>query len=338
MALSFILNISLPALASNADSSTGETRRAFVDNGHGEYAMLTTLSRPKGFSEIVYAEDNGNEDEDVYELSNGKYLLKAYDSIYLLSDKIEVDIENFESNADVFNRYNISDSFRDDIQSVISAQKALGNEDLVVEIYAPSINEMQPLADEPLGTTYYTYTVDGVTYDMKDFSVKYSNLSSGMYEKKDKDALPAAKGFFNFVVTCAGAVSKKVTAFGVGLSAYDFYKSVVGEVVTGQSGDRIYTNLIWDEVVKETYCADPVYGDYPNAGCISYKVWLNRHDTYQFYSETGKGELIQPFLNEVMYSPNFEDPCPEAILSGISTTYVDPWIYTKVFDTRIQLT
>ncbi len=336
LVFSLALGISAPAFASNVDLSTTEAQQAFLDNGHGEYILLSALSSSRNLSEVVYAEvkDSG----DIYQLSDSKYLSRAYDNVYLLSDKIEVDTEDFANNAVVFDQYNISDNLRTEMQSVISAQKELGNEDLVVNVYAPSINEIQPLADEPLGTTYYTYTMDGVTYDMKDYSVKYSNLSSGMIKKKDENALPAAKSFFNFVVTCAGTVSKRITAFGVGLSAYDFYKSVVGEVVTGQSGDLIYTNLIWDKVIKETYCADPVYGDYPNPGCISYKVWLNRHDTYQFYSETGKGELTQPFLSEVKYSPNFEDPCPEAILSGISTTYNDPWIYTTLYGNKIQLT
>lgn len=53
------------------------------------------------------------------------------------------------------------------------------------------------------------------------------------------------------------------------MSAYDLYKSIRGEVINGTGDDYIRTNLIYSRIVKETYAQDPVYRDYPNAGCVS---------------------------------------------------------------------
>lgn len=233
----------------------------------------------------------------------------------------------------------ISDYLREDMQKVIDTQKKLNNEDLIIEIYAPGFayNGIQPLADEPLGVRYYNYYYGGHIYRMKDYSVKYFNLSSGLIEKNGTITLNHAKAFTNFVVSAAGAVSKTVTAFGIFSSAYDLYKTYCGEVVTGISSDRIYTNLIYNRIIKETYAPDPVYGDYPNAGCISHKAWLDRHDTYQYYGATGNSYLSKPSLNTEHFSENFEDPAPEAILNGISSTYIDGFLSTTIFNTTVRL-
>lgn len=341
ISFSMMLTSFIPASAD--DVMFMETsKQAFINNGHGEYILVSVSTNSIDSNndiEIVYA--NTIEQGYCYIMADGKYLINAYNDIYQLSDRIEVDVENFSSNSEELNRYNVSEDLRFEIQSIINEQKSIGNDELEIEIFAPSINQTSSLAGEDT-TQYYTYTLDGVTYDMKDYSVKFSNLHTGFISKTDQEALSTAKAFVNFVVSCAGTQSKIVSAFstvaGISQSAYDVYKSIHGEVRGAQYGDMIETNLIWDKLIKETYCADPIYGDFPNAGCITYKVWLNRHDTYQFYQDTGEGFLVQPSLNKIMYSPLFNNPCPEAIANGIHTSYVDKWLYTTVFDTKVQLT
>lgn len=319
------------------DLAVNETEQAFVDNGHGEYTMISPSDRLASLGEtVVYgtSQDNG----DTYILPNGKYLTKAYEDTYLLSDKINVNIDDFMSNTEVFNRYNVSNNLRDEMQSIILAQKALGNKELVIEAYAPSIDVRQPLGDEPLGTRYYTYYLNGTTYNLKDYSVKYSNLSTGMKQVKDTEALPAAKEFVYFLLYKTGeGLLEQLGAFSKLLSAYEVYKQACGTVTTAQRGDLLYTNLIWDKITKETYCEDPI-GEYPNPGCVSYKVWLNRHDTYQYYASTGQSYLIKPVLNKTVYSDHFANPAAEAIQNGFASTYYDPWLYTYVYSSKIQLT
>lgn len=213
----------------------------------------------------------------------------------------------------------------------------MNNDDLEIEIYADSdiSSEIQPLANKPIGTTYYTYTYGGTSYKMKNYTVAYRNLSTGMIEKTGIDVLNQAQAWLDFTVSALGAVSKKVTAFGIFSSAYDLFKAYRGEVVTGSSQDRIYTNLIYDRLMKETYVAD-IY-NYYNLDCVSYKVWLNRHDSYQYYGSTGQSCSGNHTLNEEHFSENFQNPNPVAIQFPEGSHYIDGFQYTTVFNTIVRL-
>lgn len=106
-----------------------------------------------------------------------------------MSDKINIDTQNFNNNINIFEQYNISDYLKEDIQQVIEEQKEFGNDFFTIELYAPSLDtpkeNISTMTIEPLGTQYYTYYYRGKNNNMKDYSVKYSNLSTDMIKKAE---------------------------------------------------------------------------------------------------------------------------------------------------------
>ena len=312
--------------------------------GHGEYEVCGN-SMLNLESESMESGDRvgiiPTEDEEIYYISDNTYLVNAYNNTYLLSEKVQLDSQNYENNIVLFETHNVPENIKSDIAKVIATQKELGNKDFCIELFVPAkvISDVQVMANEPLGEVYYNYFYRNHVYEMKDYSVKYKNLSSGMIEKKGLDVWDYAKLFGDFIFSIPGVADEVIIpAFGVFESAYELYASIRGPVTRASSGDRIYTDLIFDHIVKYTYAPDPVYGDYPNAGCVSHKVWLNRHDTYQFYSETGESCYEEISLNQELFTPNFENPAPTAILNGISSSHVDSPITTEIFETHVILT
>ncbi len=200
-----------------------------------------------------------------------------------------------------------------------------------IDLFVPS--EYNPNADvsvntiEPTGTNYYTYTYNGKSYKMKDVSVKYTNMHIDK-KKEGTSTLNVAKNFASLIFASADGISRTIAVFGkyagIAMSAYDLYKSIRGEVRYGSSGDYINTLIVYSKIIKETYTEDIVMHDYPNAGCVSHKVWLDRNDTYHFYqSKGGTSELTKTSLREEIFSPHFKNPAPTAINNGISSMHYD---------------
>lgn len=263
-----------------------------------------------------------------------------------MSDKINIDTQNFNNNINIFEQYNISDYLKEDMQQVIEEQKEFGNDFFTIELYAPSLDiseeNISTMTIEPLGTQYYTYYYRGKNNNMKDYSVKYSNLNTGMIKKSGISTLSTAKSFVSLIISSSGGIHEVVNAFGtyagIAMSAYDLYKSIRGEVINGTGDDYISTNLIYSRIVKETYAQDPVYRDYPNAGCVSHKVWLDHNETYHYYRTVGSGELTNTPLKKEIYTEHFKNPAPIAIDNGISTTHYDLPLTTSLYGKTIRLT
>ncbi len=316
--------------------------------GHGEYVLcdsgtVNLCNNLDTMSEGDYIGVTPTVDSEIYYIEGNKYLVNAYEDKYLLSEKVVIDSQLYDNNITLFDEYNIPSDIKEGIEKVIDAQKALGNDDLGIELFVPTAmpNDIQIMANEPLGTVYYDYEYNGHVFRMKDYSVKYYNLASGMIEKTGTSALMTAKAFVDFVLSIPGVVSgvaeHVVTAFGLFETAYDLYVSIYGPIVEGSSDDLLYTNLIYDRIAKFTYAPDPIYGDYPNIGCYSHKVWLNRHDTYQYYSATGEGYLAQESIDREFYSPNFREPAPAAIRNGIGSSQIDFPLEVEIHGTTVRL-
>ncbi len=349
LVITMMVALSAPVFAESVISTDS---LCFTYNGHGEFVAtpgnvimiknqkIDTLQVGNKISAVPTV------DKEIYAINNSdKFLVACSGDKYLLSDKIDVDTQNFENNIENFEKYGVSERLKNDMQSVIEEQTAIGNNNFTIEVYAPALNEatgeVSVMADEPLGTRYYTYYYDGMYHNMKDYSVKYSNLSTGMIKKEGTATLNTAKNFVSFIVSSAGGVSEVVNAFGtylgVVMSAYDLYKSLFGEVISGTANDYISTNLIYARIVKDTYAQDPVYLDYPNIGCVTHKVWLSHNETYHFYHSKGRGELTSTELNKEIYTENFRDPAPYAIDNGISATHFDFPLMTTIYGKLVRL-
>lgn len=346
-----ILSVTSPAFATENSISTLEETTVFVYNGHGEYILtdenhifkINNVNSLKVGDKITALP---TDDEEFYKIYNSdKYLAKTSNDKYLLTDKIDIDIQNFNNNMRVFEQYNISEFLKEDIQTVIEEQNELGNISFKIELFAPSLNildeNISTMAIEPLGTQYYTFYYRGKSHNMKDYSVKYSGLNSKMIEE-GTSTLNTAKSFVSLVISSAGGIHEVLNAFGtyagIALSAYDLFKSIRGEVISGSSSDSISTNLIYARIVKETYAQDLVSKNYPNAGCVSHKVWLDHNETYHYYRSKGSGELTSTPLRKEIYTEHFKNPAPIAIDNGISTTHYDFPLKTTVYGKTVRLT
>ncbi len=312
--------------------------------GHGEFEITENISSGLINNDINMI-SNGDkvivtatEDEEIYKINEDKYLTLAYDDRYLLTDKIDVCVDDYESNYSVFEEYNVSQNIRDEIRDVISKQKALGNDEFKIEIFAPSVAQagnVQIMADEPLGYTYYTYNYNNQTFYMRDYSVKYSNVRSDDCEITGSTALNKAKAFVNFVISITSNYSTALNAFSLGQSAYQVYAVMHGNVGSGSSRDIIRTALVYSWIHKETIARD-LYGEYAGSGCSSYKAWLDHHETYQYYDTVGEGELFKPYIGEELYSQHFQNPAPTAIDYGY-TGYVDYFLRTTIHGRTLVL-
>lgn len=312
--------------------------------GHGEFKILEGLSIGWVNENIDTLSDGdkvsviATEDKEIYKINDNKYLTLAHDNKYLLSDKIDVCINDYESNNSVFERYKISQNMRDEIKEVITKQKELGNSDFKIEVFAPSIaqkGDVQIMADEPLGYSYYTYNYNNQTFYMRDYSVKFSNVRTDDYEQSGTATLNKAKSFVNFIIAITSNWSSTISAFSLGQSAYDVYSAMYGTVGSGSSSDMMRTALVYSWIHKETIVRD-LYGEYAGSGCSSYKAWLDHHETYQYYGAVGQGYLTKPNLGKALYSEHFQNPAPTAINYGY-TGYTDYFLSTKIHGRNVVL-
>lgn len=340
------------SIETNDDIITNMTS-TFVYVGHGEFRKSETLliNTCTDLNSVTVGRAisaSATLDTDYYKINDNQYLVKVSDDVYFLSDRISIDMTNVDDYYGVFEAYGVSEYLRSDIERVIAQQTMLGNTDFSIELFAPSLysfdNDVSLMADEPLGTRYYIYNYNGTNFNMKDYSVKYSNLHTDELSYSGVNTLNVAKGFTGFT---AGVVSlssiKYVSLFGtlsgLALSAYDIYQNISGSEVTMSTADDIlHTVVHYARVVKETYCQDPIALDFPNAGCVSQKVWIGDCYTYQYYDDTGIPVSSKTTPSHELYSEHFQDPCPMAIECDISTTYYDLPIRATILGTTWNFT
>jgi len=332
--------------------TTIDNEIALTNNGHGQFTAIDDATANRmSKDELVKSFDavfvTATKDDEIFCYENDQYLISVSESTYLLTDKINVNIDNFPANEALFDKYGISDDSRKEMEAEIAEQKALGNDDFYIEIFAPRINSDRfqekdpngiPLRtnNESEGTHYYSYydSKTGFTHSMRDVIIASRNRQSGMIQKSGTITLSTAKSFVDFVVTAADISSKTLRAFALFDSAYELFKAIKGPVVTTSSGDNIYTNL-WSDVLKKT-TASMWYNSWSNT-LVTYKVWLNKHDCYQAYSSTGQSWLETASINQVVYSKNFTSPQASAIAYLGYPTQYDAALSTKIFGTTVIL-
>lgn len=203
---STVLSDNLKAKEDSQEMVSLVTEGIFEYNGHGEFTKSesASFSRNQNISNSVDNLNNGGvitasptNDTDLYKIDEEKYLSRAYDNTFLLVDKIDVNIDNFSENEDVFTSYHISEYAQQEMQEVIAAQKELGNEEFSIEIYAPGEQDdgIMPMGNAPLGTRYYNYYsfVYGRSFDMMDYSIKYRTCYTDDVVVKGTSCLELAK-------------------------------------------------------------------------------------------------------------------------------------------------
>ena len=249
-------------------------------------------------------------------------------------DKINVNTEKIEQNREMFEKYNVPEKLIDRMEKTIEEQKAKNNDSFSISVYAPSILENTEYDVQPFATTtttsYFTYK----NHEFKNYQVKYTGLSADEYKNQGTSTKAKAQGFINLIITIGGTVNKTLSAFGTGISALSAFESMHGNVTHTTSDDKMFVNISYDKIEKMTSMK---YGTtYRDGDCLTFKVWLNTNDTYQYYASLKKGYLNSKFLNQVYYSENFQNPA-EKILQTFPTPHVDFTVRIKIIDMYVAL-
>lgn len=266
------------------------------------------------------------EHEGVYQLSENLYLSNAYDNIYTLSERIDIDTYSFSTTSQQFKNHEIPQNLLDDINDTIRIQNEIENDDFSVSIYVPSSYSTFASSN---GTEY---TYNGQRY--KHYTVEYSNMSTNMIDHKGKSASTVADSIVNFVISAVGVSILTVGIFGAGKSAFDMFKAIYGTDIVGTSNDIVQTNIIYNKTSKETLWYNP-YSRIWEDGCMSFRVRITRADTYQYYASTGDSHLIKTTLNTWYYSENYNNLQSGMDYAGLM--YVDSPIYLTLYNYRVKL-
>lgn len=259
----------------------------------------------------------------------------------MLNDGIDVNTEDFNANNEMFEEYHITNVNQQEIQDVINKQKALHNDKLEIEIYAPRYTEIS----DPV---VYYYAYNGKNYKMQEQIIAYRNVRIGDLEdekltQRGVGALDAAKGLAEIAIevkvegTKFDWIKNWISVVGAAQSAYDLYKAIFGEVHTGSSGDYIKLDIYYHRLQKTTSVYSEALKAF-QAGCISHKVWLDCSLIKQFYSRSNEPEqAIETSINKTIYSDSFNEPDVRAIMyAGDTTTYRDAYFRTTVWGNRVE--
>lgn len=332
-------------IPSAAAANTLKPNRIVMESvGHGEFVVSNGLTAMMGDvvdvastaeeGELVFAEST--EDAEIFKTSDEKYLVQVSGQSYLLTDKVNVDIDHLDTYNQLFEQFNVPEETIREMEDVITYQEALGNEEFEIDMYVPSVlnigdGEVSPLA-KTVSNTYYNYTDSaGNVWKMRDINTKYSNVATGMIGKSGTNAKAEADAFLNLAISVVGLVNPPVSLFGAGKSLYDYYAAKHGSVVDSSSGDYTSSCAIYDRIEKVSQIYTQASLQYVSAK-TSHKVWINRVDTYQFYSSTGVSDASSFSINRVYYTQYWDND--EKTLQKIG---FEDYIKLKLYSTYVKL-
>lgn len=356
LTIAFLLSFSSTAFAYNDSGETKDSKKSetiiLKHEGHGTYKK----TQDKNENTITAT---ATEDADIYHIKDAQYVTAVGNDKYLLVDRLDIVIDDFSKNTPSLQKYKVPAEICEEMKKNIAIQKELGNKDLEIAVFAPSLakttesneltqnsgmitgfglsntygmlteNGLQKLYEEVLPTQYYTYN----GYSMKDYMVKYWHNHTPVIEKNGNTALSNAATFINFGVTIAGTFINlpAFVVYGIGTSALDVYEIFNGPVVYGTSGDYMYTMVTYDYITKWTYVWS---SNIWQLGCMSEKYWLDQQATTQFFASNGDIEQTTVTLNAPYNTENYNYPAPTAV-QYMGYVWVDEPLRLRIYDTTV---
>lgn len=308
LVLSLVSSMIVPAFAYDQEKVDANSKDSHIVRmesvGHGEFKVSNNQNSLTG--NFVSAEKVNNDEE--LKISDDKYLIKVTNDTYLLTNKINVNASNFEKCESLLQGYNVDEQHIKSIQEVIEFQKALNNNDFLVEIYVPDTYDSDANALSAASeTNYYTYTDRyGQRWSMRDIVIKYSNVWTPMITKKGTSAKEKSDAFVNVVISGIGIASTSVSVFGVGKSLYDLYVAARGPVVSSRSTDQSNSSALYDRIEKLSQYYAPALAKYVD-GKTSHKVWMNKLETRQLYNGNPNPFDTTVTINKVAYSQYWDN-------------------------------
>lgn len=322
LAASLTIPVGATELATDQEYKARDTITV-QSNGHGEYSVVTD-SKVKAATaqnkEVVLA--YATEDSELYKVKENKYLMEVSDDTYLMMDCTRLNPDDVSANEMTYEKYNIPEDIQQNIANTITAQKEIGNTDVEVDLFAPSLSAANTTSE-----SYYTYGGN----KMKDVSVKYWHLSADSGQKQGSNVKNLAAALKNLALSAGGVVLLPVALFSVADSAFGVYKAACGPVNYGSAADKTYSNTSYDKIVRSTYVG---LGSNYLLGCVSQKVWFDTNSTYQYYQANGKHHTETTFLNTIRYTASWHNAA-EVATRHVHSVQRDPAVQTTVYGTKL---
>lgn len=292
--------------------------------GHGAYGH--SLNEVKS-GELIEAEPT--EYDDIYRIDGEEYVIKVLDGegvdndVYQSVKKESYEPDETDELMDMLEENGYPKTYIDRVKRTIERQKDLGNDNLKVSVFMPEDPALTRSGDEE--TIYYEYS----GYNFKDTITTYENCSSGMETIGEGEGTKEiAEELVKFVIM--GGLSFACPIFAGAISAYEFYEIVVGPVMRGGQMDRISGNIVYDKYDKITSAATSG-GSYTLGYCVSSKVYTDRIDIYEFFTETGESILEEQGIDEEAFSDNYKNPAKKVLEETPNSVYHDDELYTDIF-------
>ena len=318
-----VCSVGMPAFAVNEFNGVGEV--TFQNDGHGQYTRLDIREQVYNSvvgNELEVVQALPTEDEGFYKVSETQYLVQAYDDVYTMSSKVELDPIDVKANTEIFEMYEISEALQKDITENIERENRKNNSEFIVELYVPSTVMRE--------TSTFQYN----GHLLRNVVANYKGSSVGPIGKEGVGTKDKANSLFNAILSTVGVKSKTVSLFGAGKSALDVFIAVHGPVIVGTSDDKTWTMLDYNSHTKEIDYYNPIMACWEE-GCLTRYAELTKNTTYQFYGSTGKSYTTEKTLSEVYTSEHYDDP--QFAINTAPVLFIDGYIYTEFYDSKIKL-
>ena len=290
--------------------------------GHGAYGH--SLNEVKS-GELIEAEPT--EYDDIYRIDGEEYVIKVLDGeggdndVYQSVKKESYEPDETDELMDMLEENGYPKTYIDRVKRTIERQKDLGNDNLKVSVFMPEDPALTRSGDEE--TIYYEYS----GYNFKDTITTYENCSSGMETIGEGEGTNNIIGKLIIFVFLGGSGFISPIFTGI-ISFYEIYKMFAGTALKGGQMDRISGNIVYDKYDKITAAS----GDSYTLGyCVSSKVYTDRIDIYEFFTETGKSVLEERRRGEIIFSDNFKNPAKKVLEEAPNLVYHDDELYTDIF-------
>lgn len=334
--LSLILIANLMAIPAGAISSPDEGQQTKVEstskqvimetNADGTYTLVDSSPQEQQMSMQSTIRDEKlisavkEMDTDILRLTNGQYLIQAYENTYVPAEKIVLDTKNFDENAEIYDRYDIPQEDVQFIKEAIASQMELGNSKFEYNIYVTEPFSV-PEGNNTLSSSTTSSNVKETVQEVRNYISPYRDIVTGTTAKS------VAQSVANLVVSVSGLASPGISIFGVGMTALTEYQNQFNKTITvGYASDYQQVCFKYDWLKKTSSVVTASHGN--QVGCISQKLWIDYMEYRQYFLQVGKLHTKSKTINKVYMTPSWENSQSIALYNWTSPV-IDKNITTK---------
>lgn len=283
----------------------------------------------------IYTADTTH--QDIKQSSTGNYALELetpYGTALQPVGRLDVSVEDESSFNELIANEDVPAEIKNAIRAEYERAKEIGNEDLEITYFSPSLLEPASVTG---GDETITVVYNGL--NMRSDRVYYSNISTGWeYVQTGNKVVELVSTLYSVALIGAGLISAPVIPFVVaGLSLLQlFAQEYTDAVVSGRYDDFVQVRITFDRVDQWTHVQS---GDVWYLGLMSECVTVKQIGTYiQLYDSASRTALPNDTVRDVnIYAPteSFESPWATAYQWYHTMTYYESitWkVGSKTFD------